>query len=114
MKERIKGETGIIGINRKLWVALANDQLAKHRRYLGKEFAKPCATCIEILMCNGPIGKRACGVVNQMVDDGLLKGPKRMPFGQLRRKLLPVSRDCLVAYGLAKPALAARIAEIKE
>lgn len=93
----------IVAINRKLWIALANDQLKKRRRYLGSAFAKPCSTCLKILMCDGPIGLNICRTVHQMQDDGLLTGPKRTPFEKLRRKYLPISRDCLIAYGLAKP-----------
>jgi hypothetical protein len=91
-------------IKRKLWVALAHDQLKGRKRFLGAEFAKPCQTCGKILMCDGPIGLHFCTTVNQMIDDGLLKGPKRIQIDKRRAKFLPISRDCLIAYGLlAKP-----------
>ena len=89
-------------IPRKLWVALANDQLKRRQRYLGKAFAKPCLTCIEILMCDGPIGEHLCRTINQMIDDGSLSGPKRIKIEKRRARVLPASRSCLDAYGLLK------------
>lgn len=70
---------------------------------MGNPFAKPCSTCIEILMCDGPIGKHSCRTINQMVDGGLLSGPKRIKIDNRRARMLPVSRYCLEAYGLLKP-----------
>lgn len=90
-------------IPRKLWVALAHDQLRNRKRYIGAKFAKPCATCVEILMCSGPIGKHICATINKMQDDGLLSGPKRIPIDKRRAKYLPASRDCLEAYEILKP-----------
>lgn len=89
-------------IKRKLWVALAHDQIKRRKRYLGSEFVKPCKTCVEILMCSGPIGKHICSTINDMLDDGLLLGPKRIPIDKRRAKLLPISRECLEAYGILK------------
>lgn len=89
-------------ISRKLWVALAHDQLKRRKRYLGVEFAKPCSTCIEILMCEGPIGKGICTAVNEMQDIGMLKGPQRIAIDRRRARKLPVSRSCLEAYGILK------------
>jgi hypothetical protein len=87
-------------IKRKLWVALAHDQLKRSKRYLGAEFSKPCQTCIDILMCSGPMGLHFCTTINKMLDDGLLEGPKRIQIDKRRAKHLPISRDCLIAYGL--------------
>ena len=95
-------KNGMLAIPRKLWVALANDQLKRRERYLGKPFARPCATCVEILMCDGPIGKNICLTINGMIDSGLLSGPKRIRIEKRRATLLPVSRYCLEAYGLLK------------
>jgi len=103
MGETEVSDSGIFSIPRKLWVALANDQLKRRQRYLGKAFAKPCSTCIEILMCDGPIGVNVCRTINKMIDDGLLAGPKRIKIEKRRAKMLPVSRYCLEAYGLLKP-----------
>jgi len=89
-------------ITRKLWVALAHDQLKRRKRYLGAEFAKPCSTCIDILMCNGPIGKHICTTINKMLRAGLLAGPKRITIDKRRARKLPVSRSCLIAYGILK------------
>jgi len=99
---QVKENGGIYGISRKLWVALANDQLKRRKRYMGSSFAKPCSTCIEILMCDGPVGLHICRTIEQMQKDGLVEGPKKIPFEKLRRKLLPVSKDCLIAYGIIK------------
>jgi hypothetical protein len=88
-------------INRKLWVALANDQLKQHKRFMGS-YAKPCETCLEILMCEGPIGIGICSTLHQMQDDGVISGVNKIPFSKLRRKYLPVSENCLIAYGLLK------------
>ena len=90
-------------IPRKLWVALANDQLERRKRYIGAVFARPCSTCIEILNCDGIVGKHICGTVDKMLDDGLLTGPKKIKINMRRAKQLPVSRSCLEAYGLLKP-----------
>jgi len=98
-----ESNNGMYAIPRKLWVALAEDQLKKRERYLGKAFAKPCSTCVEILMCDGPIGKNICRTINKMMDDGLLSGPQRIKIRKHRAKLLPVSRYCLEAYGILKP-----------
>lgn len=95
---------GSYGIPRKLWVALANDQLARRKRYLGAEFAKSCNGCIEILMCDGPIGKHLCQTIDNMVKDGLLSAPKKIPINKRRQRLLPISRACLEAYDLFKKA----------
>ena len=89
-------------ITRKLWVALAHDQLKRRKRYLGSEFAKPCSNCIEILMCDGPIGKYICSTINEMQDTGMIKGPKRIAIDRRRARKLPVSRGCLEAYGILK------------
>ena len=90
----------ILAINRKLWVALANDQVSRRRRLFGKAFAKPCSTCPDILRCEGPIGIHMCRTIHKMQDEGIITGLKRIPFQKLRRKVLPISRECLVAYGL--------------
>ena len=100
--EEVKEKSGIYAISRKLWIALANDQLKRRKRYMGNSFAKPCSTCLEILMCDGPIGLNLCRTIEQMQEDGLVKGPKKLPFERVRRKLLPISRDCLIAYGIVK------------
>lgn len=107
MKENVK-DSGVLAIPGKLWVALANDQLKRRQRYFGKEFAKPCSTCVEILMCDGPIGEHICRTINKMMDDGLLSGPKRIKIEKRRARVLPVSRHCLEAYGLLKPEQAIR------
>jgi len=103
MSRKVGKGNGTSSIPRKLWVALANDQLKRRQRCLGKDFAKPCSTCIEILLCEGPIGEHICRTVNEMVDGGLLKGPKRINIDKRRKPILPVSRECLVAYGILKP-----------
>ncbi len=97
-----------LAIPRKLWIALANDQLSRRKRYLGAAFAKPCSTCLEILMCEGPIGLHICRTIENMQTEGLLKGPKRIPFQRLRKKYLPVSRECLEAYGLIRKKMEER------
>lgn len=97
-----ENDDGIILIPRKLWVALANDQLTRRRRYLGKGFAKPCSTCLEILMCDGPIGKHICSTLDKMQTEGLISGPKKIPFEKVRRKFLPIAIYCLEAYGLVR------------
>ena len=102
MMEEEKGN-GLFMIPRKLWVALANDQLKRRKRYLGSDFAKPCSICVEILMCDGPIGKHICRIINEMEATGLLSGPKRIKIENRRAKMLPISRGCLEAYGLLKP-----------
>ena len=91
----------IPAINRKLWVALANDQLKKRQRFMGR-YAKACNGCLEILMCDGPIGLHICTTIDQMQKDGLISVPKKIPFQKLRRKLLPVSMECLKAYGIVR------------
>ena len=91
-------------INRKLWVALANDQLERRKKFLGR-YSKACEGCLEILMCDGPIGLHICTTIDKMQKDGLITGPKKIPFQKLRRKYLPVSVDCLIAYGIVKKEL---------
>ena len=88
-------------INRKLWVALASDQLKRRKKFLGR-YAKACIGCLEILMCDGPIGLHLCTTLDKMQEDGLIKGIRKIPFQKLRRKYLPISMNCLIAYGLAK------------
>lgn len=88
-----------LGINRKLWIALANDKL-KRRKEVVKKYSMPCETCTELLMCSGIVGTHICSTIKKMQEDGLISGPKRIPFQRLRRKLLPISEDCLIAYGL--------------
>jgi hypothetical protein len=96
-----KTDSGLVMINRKLWTALANDQLSRHRKFMG-DYSKACVGCLEILMCEGPIGLGICSTLDQMQKDGIVSGPKKIPFHRLRRKMLPVSIDCLIAYGLMK------------
>lgn len=94
-------DDGIVGISRKLWIALANDQLAKRKRIFGSQ-ANVCEGCLEILMCEGPISFQVCERVEELMAAGLVTGPKKIKYSQLRRRILPVSIDCLEAYGLVK------------
>lgn len=90
-----------LGISRKLFLALANDQLTKRFRTLGVK-AVGCSGCIEILMCDGPVSLDVCKALDELVGMGAVTGSKKIPWVRRRRKLWPVSKECLAAYGILK------------
>ena len=73
--------------------------MEKRKGTFGDE-ANVCDGCTEILICDGPISFGVCRTVDEMLPTGLLIGPKKIPWQRLRRYFLPISKDCLKAYGL--------------
>jgi len=88
----------MIGLNRKSWITLAESQLNKRLKIFGKQ-ANVCNGCLEILMCDGPVSFQICQTLDNMRDSGIVTGPKKTPWKRLRRKFLPITEDCLNAYG---------------
>jgi len=100
MKAKLKikaQETGIVGLKRKFWIPLAEASLKKRKELFGDE-ANTCEGCREILMCSGPISFQICQTIDKMMAEGLLKGPKKIPFRRMRAKFLPISEECLQAH----------------
>lgn len=92
---------GMFLISRKLWIALANDQLARRKRIFGSQ-ANVCQGCTEILNCDGPISFQVCQSLDELMECGAVTGPKKIKYERLRRRFMPISRDCLEAYGILK------------
>lgn len=92
-----KPDTKILLLARPVWVALAKRQLRRRLKVFGSK-AKTCKGCLEILMCHGPVSFEVCHALDEGIASGILSGPKKIPFGRVRRKYLPVSVECLAAY----------------
>ena len=93
-----KFKKGDIGIPRKAWTLMAKHQLLKRQSIFGEQ-ANVCEGCLEILMCSGPVSFGVCQAVERLQASGHITGPKKIPFAKLRRKTLPASKECLLAYG---------------
>ena len=89
----------MIGLQRKAWVIIAENQLEKRLAIFGEE-AKTCKGCKEILICSGPISFQVCQTVDELMETGQLKGPRKIyPFKRTRQKFLPIDEECLEKYG---------------
>ena len=91
----------VYGISRKLFIALANDQLRRRKRFFGSK-ANVCKGCLDILLCDGPISFEICETIEELMDCNLLSGPQKMPWERRRRKAFPALKRCLEVYGIAK------------
>lgn len=97
----IQGNDGLYLIHRKLWIALANDQFTRRKRIFGSQ-ANVCRGCTEILMCTGPVSFQVCQALDELIKCGYVTGPKKIKYSRLRRKWLPISKECLEAYGILR------------
>lgn len=88
----------MIGLPRKQWIVLAEAKLKDRKEHLGKE-ANTCEGCREILLCSGIVSFDVCNELDKMMADGLIAGPKKIPFRRMRQKYLPVSEDYLQFMG---------------
>jgi len=87
-----------VGLERKLWAILAEKQLRRRKRIFGKQ-VDICRGCQEILICSGPISFQICETVEERIESGLLKGPRKIyPFNRTRKKHLPIDTACLRKY----------------
>lgn len=92
-------DDGIVFIPRALWISMAREQLARRKEVFGDK-ANVCDGCCEILMCSGPISFQLCEALGVLIADGLVSGPKKIPYGRLRRRYLPASEEYLHSRGL--------------
>ena len=90
---------GIPLLARKSWVKLAKHQLAKRKKIFGEQ-ANVCEGCLEILLCEGPVSLQVCQALDEMIQTGVMSGPKKIPYSRIRRRFLPVSTTCLAVYSV--------------